>query len=485
MKLLQKLVCAGLLTLLATSASAELAVQRIKLEHPANGSIVKMTGQPWLLVSGHNVEHRWFSQVDLNTGVATQLAIAPQLQFFQQAQLASAKHTQVVALGQQGIWQLDETSRRWQLLTPVSSAYPVIDQKRFTTLPFVADLNGDQLSDFLVPDFAAWHVLLQQADGSFRQFSLPMDAEMQVFEENPEFRLKTAYTLDMNADGKTDIVFQRDDQLWLYLQQADGSFKTQAQLLMLGVGLTPDAQAQQRAGDGRDFKGLTLRRLERLLDLNNDKLPDLVVREQHYASALEQKYQYQIYYGRLQQGLVSFANKADQQINTNGVQFDVQFTDLDADGLIDFYTPAAELGIGKIVGALLSGSTSVDWLFYKQRPDGSFGNKPVYQQEVDVAISISSGQVNLPVTAVLKNSAGLASLIKADGDDTLRWYGPVKAQVFSQKSRSQKLLMPRRATNLLVADLDEDGDEDLVLPYGLQEAKADQQNQLVILRQSE
>lgn len=483
MKLIQNLVGYALLILAPLAGAAELSVQTIKLEHPANGSVLKLKQQPVLLVSGHNVEHRWLSRVHLDDGSAKQLPILPQLQFFQQAVLAGNSTAQLVALGQQGIWHYVEAEQRWRLLSEVSSAYPVIDQKRFTTLPFALQVNDDELTDFLVPDFAAWHLLLQQADGSFQRFSLPMDAEVQLFDENPEFRLKAAYPLDSNGDGKTDILFQRDDSLWLYLQQPDGRFSEQAKVLPLGVGLTPDAQAQQRAGDGRDFKGLTLRRLERLLDLNNDKIPDLVVREQHYASALEQKYQYQIHYGRLSQGQLSFASKADQQINTNGVQFDVQFADLDADGLIDFYTPAAELGIGKIVGALLSGSTGVDWLFYKQRPDGSFGVKPVYQQEVQVAISLSSGQVNLPMTAVLKNKAGQASLLKAEGDDTLRIYAPVKAQLFSQKSSRQSLLMPRRAMNLLVADLDDDGDEDLVLPYGLQEAKADQQNQLVILRQ--
>ena len=484
--LIRSLCAFGLVSTLQ-SAAAELSVQQIKLEHPANGSVVKLKDRPLLLVSGHNVEHRWLSLVDLQNSQAKQIAIPKQLQFFQQAKLAKAggavQHAQLVALGQQGIWQYDESNQRWSLLTQVASAYPVIDQKRFSQLSFTEDFNNDQLTDFLVPDFAFWHVLMQQKDGSFRQFSLPMDAEVQLFREDPEFRLKTAYRLDFNADGLTDVLFQRDDQLWLYRQQADGSFSTQADIIPLGIGLTPDAQAQQRSGDGRDYKGLTVRVLANVQDLNNDKVPDLVVREQHYASALEQKYQYQFHYGQLANGKVVHGKTFDQQINTNGVQFDVEYKDLDADGLADFYTPAVELGIGKIVGALLSGSATVDWLFYKQRKDGSFGSKPVYQQEVEVAFSLSSGQTSLPVTAVLKNKAGLASLVKADGEDVLRVYAPVQAQLFSQKSSRQSLLMPKQATNLLVTDLDGDGDDDLVLPYGLQENKAEQRNQLLILRQ--
>ena len=229
--LIRSLCAFGLVSTLQ-SAAAELSVQQIKLEHPANGSVVKLKDRPLLLVSGHNVEHRWLSLVDVQSSQAKQIAIPRQLQFFQQANLAkvggAVQHSQLVALGQQGIWQYDESNQRWSLLTQVASAYPVIDQKRFSQLSFTDDFNNDQLTDFLVPDFAFWHVLMQQADGSFRQFSLPMDAEVQLFREDPEFRLKTAYRLDFNADGLTDVLFQRDDQLWLYRQQADGSFSTQA-----------------------------------------------------------------------------------------------------------------------------------------------------------------------------------------------------------------------------------------------------------------
>lgn len=476
-------------------AAVEFQSQIIKLEHPANGSVLRLTGQPVLLVSGHNHEHRWLSWVDYQQNSATQIPIAPQAQFFQQATLAGHNGSQLVAIGQDAVWHFArqpagatteagsaQGAGSWQRLVTVPTAFPVIDGKRFLKLEFAHDLNKDGLTDFLIPDFTAYHLLLQQADGSFRQFRLPVLAQLQIFQQDPDFILKTPRLADLTLDGRTDVVFNVDDSLWLYPQQADGSFATTATVLPLGIGLTPDAQAQQRGGDGRSYEGLTISRLERLADLNGDGLIDLVVQQQHYVDVMEQKYSYRIHYGRQQDGKLSFPTTPDQRIDTSGVQFDVQFADLDGDGRLDFYTPAAEIGISKIVSALLTGSTSVDWLFYKQQADGSFGQKPVYRQEVSVGISLGSGQFNLPVTAVLKGKDGKAMLVKADGEDVLRSYAPVGAKLFSDKSSRQKIALPKRAINLLVNDLNDDGQQDLVLPFGQQEAK-NQANQLLLLTQ--
>lgn len=479
-KLLAAMLAGMLLS--APVQALQLKANTIKLEHPANGSVLRLPGQPVLLVSGHNHEFRWLSRVDYANNSTEQIALPAQVQFFQAATLAGHNGSQLVAMGQDALWHYQTDSKKWRQLVSAPSAYPVTDAKRMLTLEFTADLNQDGLTDFLVPDFRDLQVLMQQKDGTFRTYALPIAAQMQIFEKNPDFILKTPRLVDFTLDGRTDVVFNVDDTLLVYPQQPDGSFANTATVVPLGVGLTPDVQAQQRGGDGRSYEGLTITRLERLLDLNGDKVADLVVQQQHYVDVMEQKYSYRIHYGRNDNGKLVFPVKADQQINTTGVQFDVLFADLDADGRLDFYTPAAEIGISKIVSALLTGSASVDWVFYKQQADGSFGTKPVHRQEVDVGISLGSGQFNLPVTAVLKGADGKATLLKAEDDETLRSYAPVGAKLFSDKSTRQKIKLPKRAINLLVNDLNDDGKEDLVLPFGAQEAKG-QTNQITILLQ--
>lgn len=472
------------LTLLSSSCFAtSFQTQQVTLDHPANGHLLKLKDNPLLLVSGHNTEHRWLSQVDLNSLQASQIAIPTTAQFFDQAKLAGHSGGQLVSLTTEGVAHYQAAEKRWRKLVTSSSLYRVVDTKRLRRLEFSHDLNNDQLTDFLLPDFNGYQLWLQQADGSFRHYELTIDSQMQAFDEDPTYIARKPWTVDLNLDGRTDIAFAKDDTLQVFLQQADGSFPTEATTLALGVGLTPDNQAQLRGGDGRSFKGLVINRLQRLMDVNGDSIVDLVVQQQQYIDAMEQNYSYHIHYGQTGANGVSFQQKPNQTISTSGVQFDVNFVDLDNDKRVDFYTPAAQIGVRSIIRALVAGTANVELQFYKQQADGSFGSKPVYSQDVTVEISIGSGQVNMPLATVLKNAAGVASLVVGDGEDTLRTFAPVAAKLFSDKSTKQQQPMPKRGMDALVVDLNGDGKEDLVLPFTSQEVTPELTNQLQLLIQ--
>lgn len=493
--------------------AADFQVKNINIGHPANSDLLHLKGSPYLVVAGHDSEKRWCSLVDFQQGTVKQIPILVNAQFFEQATLAepngtatstvatgtaatsapsttststpSSRPSQLVALATDGIWRFDLTTERWTQLHQVSSMFPVVDKKRFKTLDMVLDINKDGLSDFLIPDFTSYHLLLQQSDGRFVQYDLPIAAQSILFTDGPTFSAKTPQQADINLDGRVDIGFAQDDSMRWYLQQTDGSFAKEPQVQALGVGLTPDLQAQQRAGDGRSFTNLALRLFERLQDLNNDQIPDLVVQQAFYKDAMDQQYSYQIHYGQKPAagGFVQFNKSPDQKINTNGVQFEVQFQDLDGDGRADFFTPVAEIGLSKIVSALLTGSADIEYQFFKQREDGSFGARPVYRQDITVGISINSGQVNMPVATVLKDQAGGYQLLIGDGESTLRSFSHVGAKLFSDKSRKFDTPLPKRGMTTLVTDLNQDGAEDLVLPFTSQEEKAEWTNQISILIQ--
>lgn len=474
-----------LASLLAFSANAiDFQVKNIALGHPAIGSVVHLKGSPWLVVSGHDSEKRWCSLVDTAAGSAQQIPILANAQFFQNAKLAGQQAEQLVALSTDGLWRFDQSAQRWSQLHNVSSIYRVVDKKRFKSIEMALDVNKDGLSDFLIPDFTDYHLLVQQADGRFVQYELAVQAQSIIYNEGPTVTVKTPQQGDVNVDGRLDIGFAQDDTVRWFVQQADGSFAKEPTVQTLGVGLTPDLQAQQRAGDGRSFTNLALRLFERIQDLNHDGVLDLVVQQAFYKDAMDQQYSYQIHYGKKPAvgGLVTFNKEPDQKINTNGVQFEVQFKDLEGDGRDDFYTPVAEIGLSKIVGALLTGSADIDYQFFRQREDGSFGERPVYRQDMTVGISLNSGQVNMPVAAVLKDKAGQSNLLIADDEDSLKMFGHVGAKLFSDKARKFTTPLPLRGVNL-VADVNGDGAEDLVLPFSSQEQKAQWTNQISILIQ--
>ena len=509
---------------LQANETAGFIAKAVQLEHPANGQLLKLSDNPTLLVTGHNSEYRWLSAVDLTHHSARQLAIPQSAQFFQQAKLAGFSGGQLVVLSTHGVLhyqpapdspaqpksdnplllpaeepgktekapllphqqqaQGDQIAGgQWRSLFTSSSLFRVVDSKRLKLLDFSFDFNNDGLTDFLLPDFNAYQLWMQQTDGSFRHFSLPIDSQMQAFDQDPTYVARKPLLADLNLDGHTDIAFAKDDTLLLFKQQADGSFATEPQQLALGLGLTPDNQAQMRGGDGRSYQGLKISRLERLADINADGLVDVVVQQQFYVDAMEQNYSYHIHYGEKTAAGVQFPVKPQQQINTAGVQFDVRFVDLDNDKRLDFYTPAAQIGVRSIIRALLAGTANVELQFYKQQSDGSFGNKAVYRQDVTVEINIGNGSVNMPLATVLKTKQGQSMLVVGDGEDTLRSYGPVAAKFFSEKSHKQQLPMPKRGMEALVADLNNDGKEDLVLPYGSQENQPELNNQLQLLWQ--
>lgn len=518
------LLCTVLCPVSQALAAPAFTATTVPLEHPANGQLLKLSNNPTLLVTGHNSEYRWLSAVDLTNNTARQLAIPQKAQFFQQANLAGFSGGQLVVLSTHGVLhyqsarsgatsplqpaQLQQGQQhhsekvpllpsaegnadpsgsgqdgQWRSLFTSSSLYRVVDAKRLKLLDFSFDLNQDGLSDFLLPDFNAYQLWMQQADGSFRHFSLPVESQMQAFDEDPTYMARKPRLADLNLDGRTDIAFAKDDTLLVFYQQADGSFNTRAEQKQLGLGLTPDNQAQLRGGDGRSYQGLKISRLERLADINGDGVVDLVVQQQFYVDAMEQNYSYNLHYGEKTASGVQFPTQPQHKINTSGVQFDVRFVDLDNDKRLDFYTPAAQIGVRSIIRALVAGTANVELQFYKQQPDGSFGSKAVYQQDVTVEISIGNGSVNMPLATVLKTAQGQSMLVVGDGDNTLRSYGPVGAKFFSEKSSKQQLPMPKRGMEALVADLNNDGKEDLVLPYGSQEHQPELNNQLQLLWQ--
>lgn len=443
--------------------ASEFKQVQVQLEHPANGDTLFIPGAKAVLQSGHSSSSRWLSWVDLTTNTAKQVPIPTQAQFFHKAQVKGQPTEVLVVLGSEGISFFKPEDSSWHRLLNTESLYRTVDSKRLLKLDFVYDLNNDGLSDFVVTDFNAHHVYLQQQDGSFNKFSLTVEAKSRIFDENPDYSSRKARFLDWNGDGRTDIGFAIDDSLLLYLQ-TDSGFSTQAQTIQLGLGLTPDVQAELRGGDGRSFKGLSISRLYDVKDLNNDGVADFIVRQEQFADAVEQSYSYRIHYGRVEQGALQFNAEPDALINTKGIQSEPVFTDLNNDKKLDFFTPAAEFGIGTLVRALLAGTANMELQFFPQLPSGKFPDKPVYRQDATAQVSIGNAQVNLPVLKALVSEQAPALLLIGD-EDHLKLYQSAKEKLFSSKSVRLKQAIPLNGMLASTADVDQNGKMDLILPF--------------------
>ncbi|OYW90215.1 MAG: hypothetical protein B7Z18_11785, partial [Alishewanella sp. 32-51-5] len=258
LKLLQTSRC-WLLALLCPALVQAFPMHKVTvpLGHPANGSILHLPEQRQLWVSGFSQYERWLTQVDLSNYQTRSIAVPEQAQYFSQAKLAGQDAEQLVLLTLDGILQLEQRDGQfsWRQLLHTESIFRVIDPVRLRERNFSLDL-GSGLSDFLIPDFQAYHLYRQQADGSFRHYALPVSARIQTWNNNrADYSGRRFYPLDANLDGLTDLLFVQEGKLQIFLQQSDGSFNTEPWLPDWPVTLSTEQQADQRSDAGRSYSG--------------------------------------------------------------------------------------------------------------------------------------------------------------------------------------------------------------------------------------
>lgn len=455
-------------------------LKTIPLAHPANGDIALLSTD-YLLASGHSTTERWLSLVDLEKFTPQLLSIPADAQFFSTATLAGFEREQLVFLTTHGVSHYSFADNKIKPLVNNTSIYPVVDSKRLRHLAISVDVNGSGLSDFLIADFRAYHLWLQQKNGEFIHYPLAIDAIAETYEDTPRYTARTPYLADINLDGKTDIAFVRDGKLITFLQDADGSFPQQPVVRIPGMSISTDNETSLRPGDGRDFGGLVINRFHDFTDLDGDGFADVIIRREVFADALEQNYDYMIHYGHAgEEGLV-FNKKADATINTHGIQFESVFADINGDGRKDFYTPTVQFGLGMMVRALISGNAGMEVQFYLMKDDRSFSSKPDHTHKTVATISISGGRVDLPLFQLATmNGSRNKALIVGEKQQRLIVHPSHDDELFRKDRTMFNVSLPRDGSKARIMDINGNGKDDLVLPFDAQDKK-ENRNQLHLL----
>lgn len=457
-----------------------LSTTRISLGHPANGDLERIGH--YLAVSGFSAQSRWLSLIGLGDFEHMSVSIPAEAQFFGRMTLAGHEQEQLVFLTQHGLSVFSPERQRHMNLIEVSSLYSVADEQRLRFKDFVQDVNGSGLSDFLIPDFHVYHLLVQQSDGTFDRYQLPIDALVRTRDDTVQYRPRRPFLMDINLDGKTDVVFVRDGKLWAFLQQEGGTFAEQAQIIDPGVRLSPDHEANVRTGDGRSFEDLRIYRVHDFQDLDGDGLTDLVVREEVFESAIDQNSTYRIHYGRKGSSGLEFPAEPDTGIATSGFQFEPVFEDITGNGRKDFYTPSAQFGVRAIIRALLRGNARLDIEFYVMDESRSFPSEPNYRHRVSADVSIGAARVDLPlVKTACFDDTGRKSLLIGEKRDELAVYAPAQGRLFEREPTRFSMPLPRDGARARVLDLDHGLAQELVLPFDAQDDAA-HRNQVLLLR---
>jgi hypothetical protein len=364
-------------------------------------------------------------------------------------------------------YQFDPITGRRQTLVTFTSIYNNSVEKALPTFDIMRDLNSDGLDDFIVPSFAGFSVFIQQLGGEFMtpvSIDAPPVMEMS-YNEHPWYKARNTYHTDVNADGRNDLAFWVDDEFRAYLQHDDGFA---AESITFTPSVVFEAEGYEgismRMG-GEDQSNVIKKALFQFKDLDGDRRPELVTLAVKSEGVFNKQTTYEFYRGQpSKQGVPQFSATPDSRIESKGVQFDMQEKDLNNDGQLDIIVSSVELGLGKLVRALLTGSIRIDLGLYQMK-DGVYPEVPNIVRTIKATFSFSSGDLFVPTVLMVDVTGdGLADLLLQEGDDELHIYpGEATDQLFADEPVVVFVAMPRDPDLVQFADLNHDGKQDLIL----------------------
>lgn len=364
------------------------------------------------------------------------------------------------------------TGLRQLLLAFPNALYSAPADKTIPVFDAMRDLNADGLDDFIIAGFDGYRVAIQLPDGQFSPLQfMPAPAIMQMsYNNHPWYKSRKIYHTDINGDGQADLGFWLGQAFMVYLQR-DGRFAASAVPLASSVSFEAEGfeGISMRMG-GEDQSNVVKKALFQLRDLDGDQYADLVTLEVKSEGVFKKQTTYDFYRGGAKDQAVSgFSATPDSSIRSTGIQFDLVEEDLDNDGQLDIIISSIELGLTKIVRALLTGSVRIDLGFYQMR-QGNYPPEPNLVRSIKATFSMSSGDVFFP--SVLRadvSGDGRADLLVQEGDNTLLIYpGVAGDKLFASDAIEVAVAMPAKPELVQVVDLNNDGKQDLLLRHEVQ-----------------
>lgn len=399
------------------------------------------------------------------------ITVNPEVIFVDTGTVTNGTVESLILFEREQAWRVDPLTGKREHLIDFHSLYqqPVLDE--LPSLDLVRDINGDGLEDIMIPDFDGYWVYLQRSKGKFddgKLIRVPAIMDL-TWQDYPWYRHAKPYYADVNIDGLQDLLFWDKDRLQVYYQQQNRVFAShpvayQPMVDFQNEGLTG---LSIKLGGRDDQSNITEKSLFRFADLNSDGLADIITLSVHSKGVLNKKSTYEIYMGELDtSGQLTFAKTPTSVIESDGIQFQMKEIDFNEDGRTDFVVSSVEIGLGKILAALITGSISQDLQFY-QMGEAGYASKPNVVWEIKTTFSLSTGDVFYPTVLIIDiNGDKLVDLLVQDGDSALKIYlGNASSRLFNRTSLRFDIPMPDDPDLVEVADLNKDGKDDIILRY--------------------
>ncbi|MGX5172547.1 FG-GAP repeat domain-containing protein [Aliikangiella sp. IMCC44653] len=398
--------------------------------------------------------------------------------------LASDNRDSLLFLDSQGVTRYNFESGNFERLITADTIYLQENAQYLADREFTVDANNDGLQDIVLADFKATHYYLQQPSGEFIPMTLPIYAKSEMNRDSIEYKPQTIYYADISLDGRQDIVLMKDAGLIYFEQTQQGLFNTIGSHLELPIDVKALEWWEQKEANGEqlDQANLAYRSMNQIKDINNDNLPDLLIRFSQSSGVLDRKNNYEVYLGKSSPGGLKYEPKPSSVLAVSGTTVGIKTIDLNGDQLEDVMLNSLDIGVSQIIGALLSGSIDQDVKIFKMDENGHYQEEPEVEREVDLTFSLSSGKSGQPVVKLADfNGDGLQDLLFSDGEKTLRVYiGETKERMFNSRSKKHKVAVPKDGAYVTTRDVNHDGKDDVLIRYGRQDDEA-LANQIVIM----
>ncbi|WOH37727.1 VCBS repeat-containing protein [Thalassotalea fonticola] len=368
-------------------------------------------------------------------------------------------------------------------LVNVSSIYVNQDADYLKQANFVTDLNNDGLSDVILSDFRSLNIYLNQGNSSFVKQSLPINPTVEIFDGSVSYTEKPYYLIDTNFDQQKDIVISGNGELLTFAQNNSGQFLTIAKSIPVNKQITSTNWWDSRGADGKnlDQSDFSHRSVDTLKDINNDDIPDLIVRFTKSSGVLDKSNDYEVYLGSKKLGKLTYNSNADTAIKSEGTLAQLDFVDLNSDDRHEVMASSFDISVSQIIGALLTGSVDQDVLIF------ALDSKQRYQQriseQVQMKFSLSSGRSGAPVIKLADlDGDGAKELILSEDENQLKIFpGLKKGNILHKHSQILDIRLPSNGALLTSEDLNLDGKDELIVRYASEDG-VDKQSRLLILQ---
>lgn len=400
--------------------------------------------------------------------------------------LLTNKHgiDELLLLSSQGISALNFEARMIKPLAAVESIYLNPSPQFIAPKKLVKDLNGDQLDDIVVTNFSNQIILIQKQSGEFEKISLPIKATVDMNQNEISFSEPRIFSIDTNFDQRKDIITIKDNQMVSYEQTEDGSFSSIANYIPLPNEISALPWWLIRGADGEsvDQSQLEHRMVETIEDINGDGISDLMVKQTQSSGVLDRQNNYEIYYGKNEQGSLSFNSEVDTRISAEGTLSGLQIIDVNNDKRKEIMVSSFDIGVSQIIGALMSGSIDQDVYLFTLDEKDKYKPEPLFSEEVDLNFSLSSGRSGQPVILSADlNGDGLNEMLLSANEERLAIYsGKADEDMFESRAKRHRLLLPQDGSMLSASDLNNDQRDEVIVRYGKQDEEKDRRKIIIL-----